>query len=70
MSKGDSAAKGAGAALKGSYTNLPVLSSSRDSSLKNTRDIWGGGKLTNFRARARMTGIEATLSRDGSAARL
>lgn len=38
--------------------------------MKNTRDIWGGSKLTNFRAMARMAGIGATLSRYGSSARL
>lgn len=48
----------------------PSMLQHKDSSLKNSRDIRGGSKLTNFRAMARMAGIGATLSRYGSSAKL
>lgn len=65
-----SAAKDGGAALKGPHKLTCSTLQHKDSSLKNTRDIRGGSKFTNFRARARTAGITATLSRYGSAARL
>lgn len=41
----------------------------RGSSSKSTQDIWGGIKLTNFRAKPREAGFGATLFRDRRASR-